>query len=147
MTQLSSSSEDISASNPQEIPPEKHTEPLPKPPPNSAPRVAQGSKARRANKPGGQWCKAAFYTIVIVIVAYFWLSWTDPDQIALRQHAWDAAMERIRGKQVVHANRYSNEFRFRPAASPIITETLPDGRTKLRGARHGDHIPIPTPTP
>jgi hypothetical protein len=43
--------------------------------------------------------------------------------------------------------RYSNEYRFRPAASPVITEQLSDGRTKIRGARHGDHIPVPTPTP
>jgi len=30
--------------------------------------------------------------------------------------------------------RYSNEFKFRPAASPVITETLKDGRIRLRGA-------------
>ncbi|KAJ7466876.1 hypothetical protein FB451DRAFT_1178141 [Mycena latifolia] len=32
--------------------------------------------------------------------------------------------------KVVYANRYSNEFKFRPAASPIITETLKDGRKR-----------------
>jgi hypothetical protein len=35
--------------------------------------------------------------------------------------------------------RYSKEYKFRPAASPIITETLKDGRVRLRGA-------APTPT-
>lgn len=30
--------------------------------------------------------------------------------------------------------RYSKEYRFRPAASPIITEQLKDGRTRIRGA-------------
>lgn len=30
--------------------------------------------------------------------------------------------------------RYSDEFKFRPAASPVITETLKDGRIRLRGA-------------
>lgn len=82
-------------------------------------------------------------------------------------------MEKIRGKQVVYANRcvydihscafflspvyrtlilvlfvcrYSPEHRFRPAASPIITEVLPDGRKKIRGGRHGDDMPIPKPT-
>lgn len=35
--------------------------------------------------------------------------------------------------------RYSKEYKFRPAASPIITETLKDGRVRLRGA-------LPTPT-
>lgn len=40
--------------------------------------------------------------------------------------------------------RYSKEFKFRPAASPVITETLKDGRIRLRGA-----LPEPTaqPTP
>lgn len=33
------------------------------------------------------------------------------------------------------ADRYSNEHKFRPAASPIITERLPDGRLKVRGAQ------------
>lgn len=31
-------------------------------------------------------------------------------------------------------NRYSKEYKFRPAASPIITEQLKDGRTRIRGA-------------
>ena len=30
--------------------------------------------------------------------------------------------------------RYSEEFKYRPAASPIITERLKDGRVRLRGA-------------
>lgn len=33
--------------------------------------------------------------------------------------------------------RYSEEFRFRPAASPVITEYLKDGRIRLRGANPG----------
>jgi len=36
-------------------------------------------------------------------------------------------------------SRYSKEHKFRPAASPVITETLKDGRTRLRGS-------YPTPT-
>ncbi|EJT99168.1 hypothetical protein DACRYDRAFT_117951 [Dacryopinax primogenitus] len=37
--------------------------------------------------------------------------------------------------KVVYADRYSAEFRYRPAASPVITETLNSGRTLLiRGA-------------
>jgi hypothetical protein len=42
--------------------------------------------------------------------------------------------------------RYSKDFKYRPAASPVITEALPDGKKRLRGARPGDQIPIPTPT-
>ncbi|KAH9847840.1 hypothetical protein C2E23DRAFT_740956 [Lenzites betulinus] len=36
--------------------------------------------------------------------------------------------------KVIHASRYSKEHKFRPAASPIITERLKDGRTRVRGA-------------
>lgn len=31
-------------------------------------------------------------------------------------------------------HRYSDEHKYRPAASPVITETLADGRIRLRGA-------------
>jgi hypothetical protein len=36
---------------------------------------------------------------------------------------------------VVYAQRYSKEFKYRPAASPIVTERLKDGRTRVRGAQ------------
>ncbi|KAF9045561.1 hypothetical protein BJ165DRAFT_1346668 [Panaeolus papilionaceus] len=45
-----------------------------------------------------------------------------------------------RKPQIIYASRYSKEHKFRPAASPIITETLKDGRIRLRGA-------TPTPPP
>ncbi|GAA5832085.1 hypothetical protein JCM11251_002813 [Rhodosporidiobolus azoricus] len=32
--------------------------------------------------------------------------------------------------------RYSPEFRYRPAASPIITEVAKDGKIKLKGQYH-----------
>ncbi|KAJ7776010.1 hypothetical protein DFH07DRAFT_912046 [Mycena maculata] len=55
-----------------------------------------------------------------------------------------------RGKpKVVHASRYSKEFKYRPAASPIITETLKDGRLRVRGAApttSATPAPIPTTT-
>ena len=38
--------------------------------------------------------------------------------------------------------RYSKEHKFRPAASPVITETLKDGRTRIRGG-----APTATPEP
>lgn len=68
------------------------------------------------------------FLLIAFIVFLFWLA------IAMRSRSWK--------KQVVHASRYSNEYKYRPAASPIITETLIDGRTKLRGA-----LPTPEPTP
>ncbi|KAF7312862.1 hypothetical protein MKEN_00970500 [Mycena kentingensis (nom. inval.)] len=48
--------------------------------------------------------------------------------------------------QVVYANRYSKEHKFRPAASPIITETLKDGRTRLRGAAPTTQVITPKET-
>ncbi|KAF7336183.1 Casein kinase I isoform alpha [Mycena venus] len=47
--------------------------------------------------------------------------------------------------KVVHANRYSREFKYRPAASPIVTETLKDGRIRVRGAAPTTST-APTPT-
>jgi hypothetical protein len=39
---------------------------------------------------------------------------------------------------ITHLNvRYSEEFKYRPAASPVITETLKDGRLRIRGASVG----------
>ncbi|KAJ7143217.1 hypothetical protein C8R43DRAFT_579784 [Mycena crocata] len=50
--------------------------------------------------------------------------------------------------KIVHASstprRYSKEFKYRPAASPIITETLKDGRMRVRGAAPTTSV---TPTP
>ncbi|KAF8891489.1 hypothetical protein CPB84DRAFT_1647260, partial [Gymnopilus junonius] len=36
--------------------------------------------------------------------------------------------------KVIYASRYSKEHLFRPAASPVVTETLRDGRIRIRGA-------------
>ncbi|KAG5652385.1 hypothetical protein H0H81_005181 [Sphagnurus paluster] len=48
--------------------------------------------------------------------------------------------------QVIYASRYSKDHKFRPAASPIITETLKDGRIRIHGAGPTpDPVPLPTP--
>ena len=46
----------------------------------------------------------------------------------------------------ISIHRYSKEHKFRPAASPIITETLKDGRTRIRGAQPV-YVATETPTP
>ncbi|THH05339.1 hypothetical protein EW145_g4866 [Phellinidium pouzarii] len=52
-----------------------------------------------------------------------------------------------RPPKIVHANRYSDEHKFRPAASPIITEHLKDGRVRLRGAHPtASSTAVPKPT-
>jgi hypothetical protein len=182
MTQLPSSSEILDPSptsehNPQPPTIQINDEPIPQPSPQIGSEHLRTSTTRKPHNTAKRpslctlWCRAGILTILVVFAAYVWLSWTDPDQVEMRQMAWDAAMEKIRGKQVVHAQRsvtssflanistfflivdgefgfcrYSEQYRFRPAASPIITETLPDGRKKVRGGRHGDDIPMPKPT-
>lgn len=37
-------------------------------------------------------------------------------------------------KTTLMLSRYSKEFKYRPAASPVITERLKDGTIRLRGA-------------
>ncbi|KIM21125.1 hypothetical protein M408DRAFT_333638 [Serendipita vermifera MAFF 305830] len=147
MTQLPSPSSEKPSENSNSPP---TTPVIPADGPNTANKVSQkgprNTRSLAARRSGSQWCRAAILTVLIVLGSYLWLSWTDPDQVEMRKQAWEAAMEKIRGKQVVYANRYSKEHRFRPAASPIITEVLPDGRKKIKGARHGDDIPIPKPT-
>ncbi|KAK1235516.1 hypothetical protein PQX77_001253 [Marasmius sp. AFHP31] len=48
----------------------------------------------------------------------------------LSKNAWFGKKE----LQVVHAKRYSKEFKYRPAASPIVSKTMKDGRLRVRGA-------------
>ncbi|KAJ7767907.1 hypothetical protein DFH07DRAFT_808083 [Mycena maculata] len=48
--------------------------------------------------------------------------------------------------KVIYANRYSNELKFRPADSPIITETLKDGWKRVPGAAPTTSKP-PLPKP
>ncbi|KAJ7136199.1 hypothetical protein C8R46DRAFT_1138200 [Mycena filopes] len=57
---------------------------------------------------------------------------------------------RVGKANVVHASRYSKQYKYRPAASPIVTETLKDGRVRVRGAApttSATPIPKAKPTP
>ncbi|KAK7042735.1 casein kinase I isoform alpha, partial [Favolaschia claudopus] len=74
------------------------------------------------------WKRAA---LLLLIVFCFWL-------------AFQLKTARPGKPKVVHANRYSKEFKFRPAASPIITETLKDGRLRVRGGAPTTAVPKPT---
>ncbi|KAL1749255.1 putative phosphatase regulatory subunit-domain-containing protein [Schizophyllum fasciatum] len=58
--------------------------------------------------------------------------------LALREYA-------NRPPKIIYASRYSEEYKYRPAASPIITETLRDGRLRIRGAAPTTSV-TPTPT-
>ncbi|KAG6330672.1 hypothetical protein ID866_8415 [Astraeus odoratus] len=68
--------------------------------------------------PPAAWKRIA---LILFIVFLFWLSYS------LRP-------KKTAKPEVIYASRYSKEFKYRPAASPIITERLKDGRIRLRGA-------------
>ncbi|KAL1700080.1 hypothetical protein EV121DRAFT_214897 [Schizophyllum commune] len=70
-----------------------------------------------------------------LLVALGLLVWA---ALALREYA-------NRPPTIIYASRYSEEYKYRPAASPIITETLRDGRLRVRGAAPTTSIK-PTPT-
>ncbi|TDL25655.1 hypothetical protein BD410DRAFT_603295 [Rickenella mellea] len=64
------------------------------------------------------WKRAA---LIIFVLSLFWLAFR---------------MQRVRlddRQQVIHASRYSKDHKFRPAASPVVTERLKDGKVRLRG--------------
>ncbi|KAG6813971.1 hypothetical protein H0H92_005226 [Tricholoma furcatifolium] len=78
--------------------------------------------------------------LVVFTLFLFWLA------LAARKSLWANNGE----ARVIHASRYSKEHKFRPAASPIITETLRDGRVRVRGAAPSatpEPLPKPTPNP
>ncbi|KDR66317.1 hypothetical protein GALMADRAFT_81123 [Galerina marginata CBS 339.88] len=70
--------------------------------------------------------------LVVFLAFLFWLGY----------QMRGAIFEGKKNTKVIHASRYSKEHKFRPAASPVITETLKDGRVRLRGA-----LPAPTEPP
>ncbi|KJA15300.1 hypothetical protein HYPSUDRAFT_48530 [Hypholoma sublateritium FD-334 SS-4] len=76
----------------------------------------------RFNRPAPSPFKRA--GLLLLIAALVW--------IALQMRS--GLLEAKRKPQIIYASRYSKEHKYRPAASPIITETLKDGRIRLRGA-------------
>ncbi|KAF7789773.1 hypothetical protein EIP86_000719 [Pleurotus ostreatoroseus] len=73
----------------------------------------------RFNPPApSPWKRAA---LLLVIVLLCWLAFRMRKALVVEQ-------------EVVHARRYSQEYKFRPAASPIVTETLANGKVRVRGA-------------
>ncbi|AFR96925.1 hypothetical protein J008_04835 [Cryptococcus neoformans] len=75
------------------------------------------------NRPPPAWWKRVL--LILAIIAMGWLS------IYLGRRGMS------KKPQVIYASRYSEEFKYRPAASPVITETLSDGRIRIRGASVG----------
>ncbi|KAF5383046.1 hypothetical protein D9615_004790 [Tricholomella constricta] len=72
--------------------------------------------------------------LIVLTLLLFWLA------LSTRKSLWPGK----KSPKVIYASRYSKEHKFRPAASPIITETLKDGRIRIRGA---GPTATPEPTP
>ncbi|KLO17800.1 hypothetical protein SCHPADRAFT_994134 [Schizopora paradoxa] len=92
----------------------------------ASPRRAAREYGRRRSR-----CVSIAYAVVVLLALFF---------------AYHLFLSPKEVPKVVHANRYSKDFKYRPAASPVITETLKDGRTRLRGA-HFTVASTPSPKP
>ncbi|KAI0791181.1 hypothetical protein C8Q75DRAFT_757032 [Abortiporus biennis] len=100
---------------------DEQNEPLLHPEPSSDIRVLQErlrQDPRFNPPPPAAWKRVA---LLIGMVFLFWLAYHIRPQ--------------PQPERVLHANRYSKDYKFRPAASPIITEKLKDGRVRVRGAQ------------
>ncbi|KAF8068074.1 hypothetical protein FPV67DRAFT_1581873 [Lyophyllum atratum] len=102
--------------------------------PKSTPRDSPSSSDPRFNQPPPSPFKRG--ALIIFTIILFWLA------LSMRKSLWTEK----KSPKIVYATRYSKEHRFRPAASPIITETLKDGRIRIRGAGPTD-APSAQPTP
>ncbi|KAG6816858.1 hypothetical protein H0H87_002344 [Tephrocybe sp. NHM501043] len=96
---------------------------------DQAPAEPPAPNPRFHEPPPSAFKRAALIAFTLLLL---WLAF------AMRQSLWKSNRE----AKVIYASRYSKEHKFRPAASPIITETLKDGRVRIRGA-----APTATPQP
>lgn len=80
---------------------------------SGGPRDRDKAPKRARSSP---WCCAMLWTVLIVVIAYVALYWTDPEQIAMRQRAWEATVRKLSlEKTVVHASRWVQTWHFRGA--------------------------------
>ncbi|KAJ7575524.1 hypothetical protein C8J56DRAFT_971476 [Mycena floridula] len=100
------------------------------PSPPRDPRFPNGIDPRFIQPTPAAWKRVA---LLAFVVALFW--------VAISMRAGQS-----RKNMIVHASRYSKEHKFRPAASPVVTETLSDGRVRVRGAQPTAST-TPTPIP
>ncbi|WVQ73048.1 hypothetical protein IAR50_002611 [Cryptococcus sp. DSM 104548] len=84
-------------------------------------RIAE-FEARFERPPVAWWKRAA---LIVGLIVMMWVS------------IWLGRRGMNKKPQIIYASRYSDEYKYRPAASPVITEYLKDGRIRLRGASIG----------
>ncbi|OCF44606.1 hypothetical protein I317_01493 [Kwoniella heveanensis CBS 569] len=81
------------------------------------------------NRPAPSWWKR-----VLLVIALFAMGWIS---IKLGSQGWGSGTKDGDKPTIIYASRYSDEHKYRPAASPVITEYLPGNRIRLRGASIG----------
>jgi hypothetical protein len=96
---------------------------------------ALAADPRFARTPPSAWARAA---LLLFVAALFWTAARMRMQ-APRAPAVEYASRCVRTlcpseREADTRRRYSKEHQFRPAASPIITKTLADGRLRIHGA-------------
>ncbi|CAE6398638.1 unnamed protein product [Rhizoctonia solani] len=67
---------------------------------------------------------SAFRRVVMIPVLVFMM------YLLFKSYTWMATPKK---PEIIYADRYSHEYKFRPAASPIITEKLKNGKILIRG--------------
>ena len=84
-------------------------------------------------------CTQVFRLVSLLVLALFlyfaWKSWQVQKPSNVIYASRYASHLLIPTTRTNSCERYSKEHKFRPAASPIITEILSDGRTRIRGAQ------------
>ncbi|KZO98689.1 hypothetical protein CALVIDRAFT_596771 [Calocera viscosa TUFC12733] len=93
--------------------PANNYEPVPADPEEETPEIQVIDE--RFTEPSVPWWKRVLLIVFILLLAG--LVWLLKD------------VGKSFGPKVIHADRYSAEFKYRPAASPVITETLNGGKT------------------
>ncbi|KAK1922022.1 hypothetical protein DB88DRAFT_496867 [Papiliotrema laurentii] len=116
----------------QPIPTSEDSAPVPQP---ETLAEGQGEDRDRSHRPLRAGVEAEFnrrppawYKRAGLVLAIIFMAW-----IAIRLGSWNRSTQ----PKVIYASRYSEEHKYRPAASPVITEYLKDGRIRLRGATVG----------
>ncbi|KAG8944575.1 hypothetical protein FRC04_001698 [Tulasnella sp. 424] len=66
--------------------------------------------------------------LLLLVFVAIWLF------VAYKLFVSPIAYKKPKRPRVIHADRYSETHKFRPAASPVVTETLADGTLLVRGA-------------
>ncbi|WWD03567.1 hypothetical protein V865_001621 [Kwoniella europaea PYCC6329] len=87
-------------------------------------RPLRRSVQEEFNRPPPSWWKRFMLIAVLILMAWFsvWLGRKGMQE---------------QKPTVIYASRYSEEHKYRPAASPVITEYLPGNRIRIRGASIG----------